>query len=60
MSTSDCNLVTRWQPLELGGDYDVTYINLFSLALAFNQGSVSYGNTTPKQFQDLRSWLSAN
>ena len=57
VSASDCNLVTRWQPLELGGDYDVTYINLLSLAFSFNQGSVSHGTTTPKQFQDLRPAL---
>ena len=57
VSASDCNRFTRWQPLELGGDYDVTYINLLSLALAFNQGSVSHGTTTPKQFQDLRTAL---
>jgi len=54
ISTSgDCNLATHWQFLELGGDYDATYINLYSIPLAFNQGSAAYGNATPAQLSNL-------
>ncbi len=46
VNPSDCNLHTRWQFIELGGNYDITYINLFSIPLGISQGSESLGNTT--------------
>ena len=52
-NSGDCNLGTRWQFLELGGDYDATFINLFSVPLAFNQGSAAYGNATAAQLNNL-------
>ncbi|HSY87042.1 MAG TPA: hypothetical protein VLA85_10750, partial [Verrucomicrobiae bacterium] len=52
-NSGDCNLGTHWQFLELGGDYDATYINLYSIPLAFNQGSAAYGNATPAQLSNL-------
>jgi hypothetical protein len=52
-NSADCNLGTRWQFLELGGDYDATFINLFSVPLAFNQGSAAYGNATAAQLNNL-------
>ena len=52
-NAADCNLNTRWQFLELGGDYDATYINLYSIPLAFNQGSTAYGNATPARLSSL-------
>ena len=52
-NSGDCNLGTRWQFLELGGDYDATYINLYSIPLAFNQGSAAFGNATPAQLAKL-------
>jgi hypothetical protein len=56
-ASDDCNLGTRWQFAELGGDYDVTYINLFSVPLAINQGSQSNGVATGTQFADLMTAL---
>jgi hypothetical protein len=46
VNPSDCNLHTRWQFIEIGGNYDVTYINLFSIPLGISQGSQSLGITT--------------
>lgn len=57
--SGDCNLGTLWQFIELGGDYDVTYINLFSIPLAINQGSVSKGNLTSAQVTALATKLAA-
>jgi hypothetical protein len=55
--SDDCNLGTRWQFAELGGDYDVTYINLFSVPLAINQGSQSNGVASGSQFAALATTL---
>jgi len=46
VSTGDCNYKTRWQFAELGGVYDITYINLYSIPLSINQGALSYGEIT--------------
>ena len=56
-ASNDCNLGTRWQFAELGGDYDITYINLFSIALALNQGSQSHGAATAAQINGLMTAL---
>ena len=46
VSTGDCNYKTRWQFAELGGVYDITYINFYSVPLSINQGALSYGEIT--------------
>jgi Beta-1,3-glucanase len=47
VSPTDCNLNTRWQFIELGGNYDITYINVFSIPLGISQStSGSLGITT--------------
>lgn len=56
-STTDCNIGTRWQFIEVGGDYDVTYINVYSIPLSINQGSTSQGNATTAQLQALEKAL---
>ncbi|POF27960.1 beta-1,3-glucanase family protein [Roseibium marinum] len=43
VSITDCNYKTRWQFIELGGVFDVTYINLYSIPVAINQGASRYG-----------------
>jgi hypothetical protein len=58
-SSDDCNLGTRWQFAELGGSYDVTYINVFSVPLAINQGSQSKGTASGTQFFNLMTTLAA-
>lgn len=58
-NSGDCNLNTPWQFVELGGDYDVTYINLFSIPFAINQGSASKGNLTSAQVTTLATNLAA-
>ncbi len=59
VNTSDCNLNTRWQFIELGGDYDVTYINLFSIPLGIRQGAESLGNATLANILKLEGTLAS-
>lgn len=44
VNSSDCNYYFRWQFAELGGVYDITYENLFSIPLALRQGERLYGH----------------
>lgn len=61
VAKDDCNYKTRWQFAELGGVYDITYINLFSIPLSINQGAASYGEITKSgaTIGDLKTALGA-
>ncbi|WP_193188408.1 beta-1,3-glucanase family protein [Nisaea sediminum] len=57
VNPTDCNINTRWQFVETGGDYDLTYINLFSVPLALKVGSTEYGNVTAAEISALKTTL---
>ncbi|UUX48797.1 beta-1,3-glucanase family protein [Nisaea acidiphila] len=57
VSPTDCNIDTRWQFVEVGGDYDLTYINLFSVPLALTVGGTQYGNATAAEISALKTAL---
>lgn len=54
---NDPNYGFRWQFLEVGGDYDLSFVDLYSIPMAFNQGSLVYGAATPAQLSTLVSTL---
>ncbi len=55
---ADQNNGFRWQFLEVGGDYDLSYVDLYSIPMAFNQGTLIYGAATPAHLATLVSTLS--
>ncbi len=57
-NTSDPNYGFRWQFLEVGGDYDLSFVDLYSIPMAFNQGSLTYGAATSAQLSSFVSTLS--
>ena len=56
-NTTDCNRNTRWQYVELAGNYDITYINVFSVPLALSQGKKNYGIMSPASILALEETL---
>ncbi|RMB11982.1 hypothetical protein [Eilatimonas milleporae] len=57
---NDPNFDIRWQPFEVGGDYDLTYINVYAIPVAMRyMGFYNQGTATQGQLKTLKSDLLA-
>lgn len=54
---NDPNYKFRWQFLEVGGDYDLSFVDLYSIPMAFNQGALTFGAATSAQLGTFVSTL---